>query len=118
HLAPAHITLRVRVKKSFLGNSVLTNVCTYPSNLNSAYSDCVSNEGGGFLNIVKNTSGGDGSFTFKANPVTDGTGSNCPQGDPATCRSYSLTTVGGTGSVIIGAAANAVMSVGEVVPAG
>jgi hypothetical protein len=64
-IAPNDVTLRVRVKKSFLGNSVLTNVCTYPANTNSDYSDCVSNEGGGFLNIVKNTSGGDGSFTSR-----------------------------------------------------
>ena len=116
--APNDVTLRVRVKKTFLGNSAMTNVCTYPSNLNSDYSDCVSNEGGGFLQIVKNTTGGDGSFTFKANPVTDGTGSPCPQGDPSSCRSYSIATSAGTGSGIIGAAANAVMSVSEVVPAG
>jgi hypothetical protein len=118
---PYDVTLRIKVKKSFLSNAVLTNVCTYPSHTidSSDYSDCVSNIGGGFLRIVKNTVGLDGSFTFKVNPVADGQlGDACSQADPQTCRSYTITTVDGAGEVMIGAEINATESVTEIVPAG
>jgi len=118
---PNDVTLRLKIKKSFFPGAVLTNVCTYPSGQidTSAYSDCISNVGGGFLNIVKNATGGDGSFTFNVDPVATGQGGTaCGGGAPATCKSYVIATNGGVGNVTIGAETNVTESVTEVVPTG
>jgi uncharacterized repeat protein (TIGR01451 family) len=111
--SPNDSTIAVKIAKSLLpGGAQLVNVCDYESIAgggNNNPNDCIVNPGGGFLSIVKETSGGDGTFDFDLTNA-DNTPSSF---------SRSITTVGGTGTadpaaVIIGTAT----AVTEDVPAG
>jgi prealbumin domain-containing protein len=117
--APHDITMRIKIKKSALGNARFNDVCTYSSGqLTSDYSDCISNPGGGFLRIVKNTTGGDGTFTFEVNPVPVGqVGADC-EPIAASCKSYQITTSNFTGNVGVGLSIGTTASVKEIVPMG
>src|SRR5437867_3381906 len=92
-------TVRIKLLKTDLPG-MLINVCSYESaSLPSAVGDCVANSGGGFLKIVKNTTVGDGTFTFDVNPVpSSNVGGPC---NPAVtgCVSYQLQTQNLTGIV-------------------
>src|SRR5437016_4570027 len=101
---PYDTTVRMKLLKTDLPGRLI-NVCSFESaSLPSAVGDCVANSGGGFLKIVKNTTGGDGTFTFDVNPVPNAGGACSP---PAVgCASYqiqtqNLTGIGGT-SVALG----------------
>src|SRR5213594_3729363 len=96
---PYDTTVRMKILKTDLP-ARLINVCSYESaSLPSAVGDCVANSGGGFLKIVKNTTVGDGTFTFDVNPVpSSNVGGPC---NPAVtgCVSYQLQTQNLTGIV-------------------
>ncbi len=99
-------TLALDIQRSALPSGVnLVNVCSYPSIANGANndpSDCIVTPGGGFLQIVKNATGGDRTFDFTINPL-------------AVARS--VTTSGGTGtSAPYTAAAGTGFEVTESVP--
>src|SRR6266566_5663995 len=96
---PYDATVRMKILKTDLPGRLI-NVCSYESaSLPSAVGDCVANSGGGFLKIVKNTTVGDGTFTFDVNPVpSSNVGGPC---NPAVtgCVSYQLQTQNLTGIV-------------------
>ena len=111
--SPNDSTIAVKIAKSLLpADAQLVNVCDYESIAgggNNNPNDCIVNPGGGFLSIVKATSGGDGTFDFGV--------TNADNNPSSFVRS--VTTVGGTGTadpvaVIIGTAT----AVAEDVPAG
>ena len=96
---PNDTTVRMKILKTDLPGKLI-NVCTYESaSPTSSASDCLANPGGGFLKIVKNTTVGDGTFTFDVNPVpSSNAGSPC---NPvvAGCVSYQVQTQNFTGNV-------------------
>src|SRR5204862_4314152 len=85
---PYDATLYMKISKAFLLNSILVNVCSYPSAGNGGNNnpfDCVVSPGGGFLVIAKDAGGGVTTPTFNftvANPTAtrsiNGTGSALP----------------------------------------
>ncbi len=81
----------------------ISNACSFTSpDPSSESKDCVVGAGDGFLQIVKNTIGGDETFNFTID------------GDPFT----SITTVGGTGSTIfLAVPGDTLLNLAEVVPA-
>src|SRR5438876_442399 len=96
---PYDPTVRMKILKTDMPGKLI-NVCSYESaSRPSAVGDCVANSGGGFLKIVKNTTVGDGTFTFDVNPVpSSNVGGPC---NPAVtgCVSYQLQTQNLTGIV-------------------
>ncbi|MDQ1697841.1 MAG: hypothetical protein QOJ03_3194, partial [Frankiaceae bacterium] len=106
HAAGNDTTLAIDIDKTALPvGADLVNVCSYPSAANGANndpSDCIVTPGAGFLSIVKNTTGGDGTFDFTVNPGS---------------IARSVTTAGGTGtSTPVVAAHGTDFSVAETVP--
>lgn len=95
---PYDTTVRMQIANTDLPGT-LVNVCTYESaSPTSAAGDCLANPGGGFLKIIKNTTSGDGTFTFDVFPVpSTNAGGAC---DPAVadCKSYAVETSGLTGN--------------------
>src|SRR5437867_2070052 len=80
---PYDATLYMKILKTFLpANSVLVNVCSYPSagsGGNNNPFDCIVSPGGGFLRIKKVANGNTTSttsFNFLVNPVPSGQPSN------------------------------------------
>ena len=74
---PNDSTLQINILKSYLPtNSVLVNVCSYPSTGGGANNnpfDCITTPGGGFLKIVKTATPSDTTvFPFTVNPVPSG----------------------------------------------
>jgi uncharacterized repeat protein (TIGR01451 family) len=111
--SPNDSTIAAKISKSLLPSGAqLVNVCDYESIANGGNNnpnDCIVNPGGGFLSIVKDTTGGDGTFDF-----TVGDADNSP-----TSLDRPVTTSSGTGtadpaSLIIGSKA----AVTETVPSG
>jgi hypothetical protein len=113
---PYDSTVALRWKTADM-NARLANVCTYPSaSLSSDASDCLANEGGGFLQIVKNTVGGDGSATFNVTPVpSTNDGAACVPA-ATNCKSYTVATSGGTGSIGLSLAKDTIASIQEAAP--
>src|SRR5438093_3962500 len=79
---PYDATLYMKIRKGFLLNSILVNVCSYPSagsGGNNNPFDCIVSPGGGFLVIKKVANGNTTSttsFNFMVNPVPTGESSN------------------------------------------
>src|SRR5436309_11403300 len=80
---PNDATLYMKIRKGFLpANSILVNVCSYPSAGNGGNNnpfDCIVSPGGGFLRIKKVANGNTTSttsFNFLVNPVPSGQPSN------------------------------------------
>src|SRR5438093_13326039 len=79
---PYDSTLYMKIRKGFLLNSILVNVCSYPSagsGGNNNPFDCIVSPGGGFLVIKKVANGNTTSttsFNFVVNPVPTGESSN------------------------------------------
>jgi large repetitive protein len=112
--SPNDSTVAVKIAKSLLPTSTtqLVNVCDYESIANGGNNnpnDCIVNPGGGFLSIVKHTTGGDSTFNFSV---------SAPSNSPTTLT-RSITTTSGTGTA---APASLIIStnnsVTETVPSG
>ncbi|HET7407345.1 MAG TPA: hypothetical protein VFJ21_09475, partial [Mycobacteriales bacterium] len=68
---PNDATVEAVIKKSFINDAEMVNVCSYPSianGVNNDPGDCIVNPGAGFLVIEKTANGGTASFPFAVSP--------------------------------------------------
>ncbi len=78
---PNDSTIEVDILKSYVPNSVLVNVCSYPSAGNGGNNnpfDCIVAPGGGFLRIAKDAGGATDPFTFTVSPIPSGQSPTVP----------------------------------------